>query len=857
MALIRIARMLTVLLLVAVAAPAGSATIRSAPMAGPPAPVVDIAPLVAAGVADAASAPVAATDDDEDDDPQTIPVEDLLNLDGTLRPDGTFNGAVDISGWDVTLDPDSGPIFSPQALTYTWENLGTGVEGLLNGEVYAIAISGTNVYVGGRFTNAGGVTGANYLARWDGAQWHAVGGPNAINKLVTTIAISGTDVYVGGEFTDAGGNSAADYFARWDGAQWYAVGGANAISASVNAITISGTDVYVGGSFTDAGGNPNADRIARWDGTQWHALGSGIDNGFIQTIAISGTDVYVGGFFFNAGNVPGADYIARWDGAQWYTVGGANAIPGSSFAVYAIAISGTNVYIGGNFTTAGGVSGANYIARWDGTTWSGLLSGTFGINSQVNTIAISGTEVLVGGWFTRAGGVPGANAIARWDGVQWHTVGGANAIPGSSSAVYAIAITGTDVYVGGFFTNAGGNNANDYLTRWTGSSFVPPGSKTARPLNGTVYTVAVSGTDVYVGGRFTNAGNVPGANYIARWDGAQWHTVGGANAINGEVYTIAISGSNVYVGGSFISAGDIPGSSFVARWDGMQWSGLLSGTVGLNRPVYTIAISGTDVYVGGDFTADGVFGANSIAHWNRGAERAGSGLSGVLGMNYIARWNGTSWSGLLSGTVGLNGPVYTIAISGTDLYAGGRFANAGGVRGANYIARWNSANNTWNLVGGANAISRDFRTVVRAIVLSGSDVYVGGNFTNAGGVRGANHIARWDGTNWNAVGRASAINDNVYAVAISGANVYVGGDFTNAGGNSAADYLVRWDGVQWTALVSGTSGVFGPVYALAVPSSDEVYAGGAFTNTGNNPFADYIARYALAIKRVYLPLIVQ
>ncbi|MBO9336933.1 MAG: hypothetical protein J7455_20090, partial [Roseiflexus sp.] len=165
MALIRIARMLTVLLLVAVAAPAGSATIRSAPMAGPPAPVVDIAPLVAAGVADAASAPVAATDDDEDDDPQTIPVEDLLNLDGTLRPDGTFNGAVDISGWDVTLDPDSGPIFSPQALTYTWENLGTGVEGLLNGEVYAIAISGTNVYVGGRFANAGGVRGANYIAR--------------------------------------------------------------------------------------------------------------------------------------------------------------------------------------------------------------------------------------------------------------------------------------------------------------------------------------------------------------------------------------------------------------------------------------------------------------------------------------------------------------------------------------------------------------------------------------------------------------------------------------------------------------------------------------------------------------------
>ena len=838
MALIRIARMLAALLLVAVAAPAGGATVGSAPMAGPPAPVVAIAPPVAASVADAAFAPVAATDDDEDNNPQTIPAEDLLAPDGTLRPDGTFNGAVDISGWNVTLDPDNGPIFSPQALTYTWEHLGTGVEGSLKGTVTTIAISGTDVYVGGSFTNAGGVPGANRIARWDGAQWHAVGGANAISGIfpsVNTIAISSTDVYVGGSFTNAGGVPGANSIARWDGAQWHAVGGANAINASVNAIAISGTDVLVGGDFTDAGGNSNADRIARWDGTNWNALGTGISGfGVVTTIALSGTEVYVGGNFTDAGGVSGANYIARWDVANntWNQVGGMSAI--NNF-VNAIAISGTNVYVGGNFTGAGGVTGADYIARWDGTTWSGLLSGTFGINSQVNTIALSGTDVYVGGRFTNAGGVPGANAIARWDGAQWHTVGGANAIPGSSSAVYAIAITGTDVYVGGFFTNAGGNNANDFLTRWTGSSFVPPGSKTARPLNGTVYTVAVSGTDVYVGGRFTNAGNVPGANYIARWDGAQWHAVGGANAINGEVYTIAISGTNVYVGGSFISAGDIPGSSFVARWDGMQWSGLLSGTVGLNRPVYTIAISGTDVYVGGDFTADATLGAS--------------------GVNYIARWNGTSWSGLLSGTVGLNGSVYTIAISGTDVYAGGRFANAGGVRGANYIARWNSANSTWNRLGAPNAINNSVTT----IAISGTEVYVGGNFTGAGGVTGANYIARWNSANntWNLVGAANAVNNTVQDIKVSGSDVYIGGNFTNAGGNSAADYLVRWDGVQWTALVSGTAGVFGQVFALAVPSSDDVYAGGNFLNTGNNPFADYIARYALATKRVYLPLIVR
>jgi hypothetical protein len=391
------------------------------------------------------------------------------------------------------------------------------------------------------------------------------------------------------------------------------------------------------------------------------------------------------------------------------------------------------------------------------------------------------------------------------------------------------------VYIGGDFTNAGGNNANDYLTRWTGSAFVPPGSETAGPLNGTVYAIAISGTEVFVGGDFTNAGNVPGADYIARWNGTTWSgLLSGTVGINSPavVTTIALSGTDVLVGGFFSNAGGVPGANNIARWDGTQWHAV-GGANAISGLVYDIAISGTDVYVGGIF-------------FNAG---------GVTGADNIARWNGTTWSGLLSGTFGISGTVTTIALSGTNVYVGGAFTNAGGVPGANNIARWNSANSTWNRLGAANAISG----LVFAIAISGTDVYVGGGFTNAGGMPGANNIARWNSASntWNLVGAANAVNNAVRAIKVSGSDVYIGGDFTNAGGNSAADYLVRWDGAQWTALVSGTAGVFGPVVALAVPSSDDVYAGGAFLNTGNNPFADYIARYALATKRVYLPLIVR
>src|SRR5437762_12757570 len=62
-----------------------------------------------------------------------------------------------------------------------------------------------------------------------------------------------------------------------------------------------------------------------------------------------------------------------------------------------------------------------------------------------------------------------------------------------------------------------------------------------------------------------------------------------------------------------------------------------------------------------------------------------------------------------------------------------------------------------------SAVGTGVNGSVRALAISGSDVYAGGDFTMAGAV-GANHIARWNGTNWSALG--SGVNGNVRAVAV-------------------------------------------------------------------------------------------
>ncbi|MCS7252157.1 MAG: Rax2 family protein [Thermoflexus sp.] len=242
--------------------------------------------------------------------------EALLNPDGTLRLAPDVSGLLDLEGWSVQLDPERGPVLRPQGASTSsssssggWHNLGGGLYGALNSTVYAIAVSGTNVYVGGTFTDAGGNLNADFIARWDASTntWHPLG--NGLNGPVHAITVSGTNVYVGGWFTDAGGHPNADYIARWDGNTWHPLG--TGVNGPVLAIAASGTNVYVGGSFTDAGGHPNADRIARWDGTTWRPLDTGL-NSVVHAIAVGGRNVYVGGRFTDAGGDPFADYIARW-----------------------------------------------------------------------------------------------------------------------------------------------------------------------------------------------------------------------------------------------------------------------------------------------------------------------------------------------------------------------------------------------------------------------------------------------------------------------------------------------------------------------------------------------------------------
>jgi hypothetical protein len=602
---------------------------------------------------------------------------------------------------------------------------GTGVDGGYAPRVDALAVfddgTGPALYAAGGFETAGGVT-VNHVARWDGISWSALSGPSDTgigDSYASVFALtvfddgSGPALYAGGDFSTAGGLSVTRV-ARWDGISWSALSGLSGtgmIPAPVDAMAVyddgSGPALYVCGNLWGTGGQLQ-EIVARWDGTTWSALG-GTDFGtYPHTLATfddgAGTALYTAGRLRNAGGTT-VNNIAMWDGSAWSPLS-AHSGEGINGPVHALvtadASSPAELFAGGYFTTAGGVT-VNNIARLDGSTWTDLGGGFSWVGGpEVEALSLfdagSGPDLIAGGYLPEAAGFT-FHDIARWDGNSWQPLTGPSET-GLSEEVSALAVyddgTGPALYAGGGFVVADSELVNG-IARWNGSSWsaLDGPSGTGVGSDGTFYPYVAAlavyddgtGPALYAGGRFTTAGGLQ-VNHIARWDGSAWSALNGPSAVgtggtSPTVKALAVfddgTGPALHAGGDFTTAGGVT-VNHIARWDGTSWSALTgpSGT-GVNSSISALTVfddgSGPALYAGGNFTA-----------------------AGSVTVNHIASWDGSTWSGVSTpaGT-GMNGNVRALATaydgSSGGLYVGGFFTTAGGIPSSR-IAAWRCAPDT-------------------------------------------------------------------------------------------------------------------------------------------------------------------
>jgi hypothetical protein len=294
----------------------------------------------------------------------------------------------------------------------------------------------------------------------------------------------------------------------------------------------TGPALCAAGGFGHAGGVV-ANNIAKWNGSSWSPLGSGTSSGVFVSPAVnalavfddgSGPALYAGGYFTNAGGVV-VNRIARWNGSSWSALG--SGIGGTSPAVFALRVfddgTGPALYVGGQFTTAGGLSVAG-IAKWNGSSWFSISPWSY---AEIQALTVfddgGGPALYAGGSIYIPGGVA-LNNIAKWDGSSWSSVGGVVGVPVNALTVSDDG-SGPGLFVGGEFTNVGGVAANS-LAKWDGSSWSPLGDGISQGVSSSSTTVDAltsfddgNGSALFVGGGF--AVSPAGDSFLAKWGNPQ------------------------------------------------------------------------------------------------------------------------------------------------------------------------------------------------------------------------------------------------------------------------------------------------------------------------------------------------
>ncbi len=324
-------------------------------------------------------------------------------------------------------------------------------------------------------------------------------------------------------------------------------------NVGIRQFEVYGDRLYATCEFTEIGGKA-IKKIACFDGGIWFALGCGLDEGTIFDMEVYNNELYVTGRFQEIGCVD-AKNIARWNGTSWNMVG-TGIGDADDAAGFALEVYNNELYVGGRFTRAGDQTVSN-IAKWDGSNWSAIgdLSG-----GSVRSLKVYDNRLYAGGFFDQ---VTGTNAeyLACYNGNQWSELGDVSSLSlRSTGVVRHMEVFDEKLYISGDFES--NNIGFSELIVWDGSQFKDFGRAFSLSGSNEIESLVVFDEALYVGGEFSQVIGTQ-VNNLLKWDGEQWSIL--ADGIGGVVLTIQPFDGQLYIGGDFFSAGNLP-AEHIAIW---------------------------------------------------------------------------------------------------------------------------------------------------------------------------------------------------------------------------------------------------------------------------------------------------
>ncbi|MGB3527584.1 MAG: T9SS type A sorting domain-containing protein [Flavobacteriales bacterium] len=249
-----------------------------------------------------------------------------------------------------------------------------------------------------------------------------------------------------------------------------------------------------------------------------------------------------------------------------------------------------NVLIAGEFSEAGGVPVQN-VAILQGQDFLPLGPG---VQGTITCGAVSGTDIYLGGY-----NINGINDLAHWDGSQWEY---STVFDGKMPIIFALHVLNDTLYAAG--ETQGFAGADEYVKRNTGSGWQPMAGNFNTPIR----CLGSHDGRLVAGGDFNSVvvgGPALPVEHVAIHGPNGWTQLG--DGLNGPVLTLLDVQGTLYAGGRmFANIAPLFGLARIGP-GAESWEPLMPNLADYisigpgSAEVRTLLSDGDQVYIGGDF----------------------------------------------------------------------------------------------------------------------------------------------------------------------------------------------------------------------------------------------------------------
>jgi hypothetical protein len=223
--------------------------------------------------------------------------------------------------------------------------------------------------------------------------------------------------------------------------------------------------------------------------------------------AVSATDAWaVGSYPPPSIGAPSRTLIEHWNGTAWTQMPSPNPARSAELSGVA-AVSATDAWAVGSYSSAGISAQRTFIEHWDGTAWSQVPSPRSGGHYLYAVAAISPTDAWAVG-----------SLIEHWNGTAWKQV--PLQYPAGFAGLYGVAaVSATDAWA------VGADRRGTLVEHWDGTAWkLVPSPSPGSIFNYLFGVAATSASNAWAVGAYAPVCGLS-LTLAEHWDGTRWERV--------------------------------------------------------------------------------------------------------------------------------------------------------------------------------------------------------------------------------------------------------------------------------------------------------------------------------------------